>query len=217
MEAVKENANPHGSAHFRLLRALMILLVGGSLLLALITNLRMLARATSVVKSPQASWSFVFPVDHPEFKQHFSQSLRSYTWPFRPPKLYPLEGTYAWSFIIVVGLVCWYWYIATRERAGAVIFLLPAVAPALAGLAVAPLMVISMISALLEQGLSNPAAAGQTVGEATKTVCIGTLLSLICILGMLWGRARSGSNRRVSKAGVDGNGPAPPAERLNGA
>lgn len=210
MGKMKQKANQHASTHSRLLLTAMTLLVGGSVLLALLTNLTLLVRAKSVVKRYEAPWSFVVPLGHPEFKEHFSQSLLSYTWPWRPAKLYPLEGTYAWSFIIVVGLVCWYWYVATRERAGSVIFLLPALAPALVGLALAPLIVISMISALPEQGLSNPAAAGATVGEATKTVCIGTLLSLICILGMLWSRTRSGSNPRASKAGVDGSGPAAP-------
>ena len=181
-------------AHSRLLRTVMILLVGGSLLLALLTNLRLLVRASSVVKAYQAPWSYVFPLDHPEFKKSFSESFQSYTWFWPPHKIYySLGSTSAWSFIIVVGLVCWYWYIATRERADSVIFLLPALAPALVGLALAPLKLISMISALAEQGLRNPAVAGEVVGEVTKTVCIGTLLSLICMLSLLWSRTRSGS------------------------
>ncbi len=204
MEGTKQKSNLRASGYSRLLLTVMALLVGGSVLLALLTNLRLLVRASSLVKGSEAPWSFVFPLHHPDFKEHFWESLRSYSWPWSPHQVY------SWSFIIVVGFVCWYWYIATRERADSVIFLLPALAPALGGLALAPLMVISMIAALPEQGLSNPAAAGATVGDATKTVCIGTLLSLICLLGMLWSRTRSGSDRRASRARVDGCGSAEP-------
>ena len=102
MEDAKQKTNPLGNAHSRLLRTGMILLVGGSLLLALLTNLSLLVKASSVVKAYQAPWSYVFPLDHPEFKTRFSQSLRSDSWPW-PPSII------AWSLFIVVGLVCWYW------------------------------------------------------------------------------------------------------------
>ena len=190
MKEAKQKEHLHRSAHSRLPRTLRILLVGGSLLLALLTNLSFLFKVSSIAAAMRGSWLYVFPLDQPEFWEEFWQSVRSYTWP--PHRIYYLGSIHAWTFIIVVGLVGWYWYSAIRTRENPVIFLSPALAPALVGLALAPLTVRNIV-AIAEQGLKNPAAAGDFVGLAATTVFVGILLSLICMLAMLRSRPRSDS------------------------
>ncbi len=214
MEEAKQEPDSHGGARSRLLRTGMIMLVGGSLVLAYLTNLRFEVHFGTVLEGLEAPWSFIFPLDHPDFKREFWQIVRFYTW--SPHRIYYLDRPTAWIFILVVGLVGLYWYSATRVRAGSVIFLLPALTPGLVGLAIAPLT-LWKVAALAEQGLRNPGAAGEIAGRAAVTVYVGTLLSLICLLAMLWSRTRGDSNRKGGKAGVDGSGsvapPRPSMER----
>ncbi len=187
----------HDRPHSELRRTVIILLLGGSSLLALLTTLIFFVGVGSIVDAQHTSWLEVFPVDQPEFAETVGRVVRSYLNPMRT--IYYLQSADAW-FLFIVGLVGWYWYSVARRQAESSVFLLPALTPTLVGFAFLPLRLLNCAEhypVLAEQGLWNPGASGAAVGEATATVYVGTLLSLICMLGMLWSRTRSGSNLRI--------------------
>ena len=191
------------SDHSGLQRTAVVLLMGGSSLLALLTTLTFLVGVGSVVDAHQVSWREVFPVDQPEFAEALGRVVRSYVNPMHT--IHYLHGADAW-FLFIVGLVAWYWYGVARKQAESPVFFLPALTPTIVGFAFFPLRLLNIAEnypALAELGLWMPEGSGTAVGQATSAVYLGTLLSVICFLGMLWSRTRSGSNRRASRAGVE--------------
>ncbi len=182
MQEAIQIPNRHASARS------MILLVGGSSLLASLTTLSFVVHFGKVLHLLEAPWSWIFPLDHPDFNKELWRIVWSYTWP--PHRVYYLDPYTAWILVLIVGLVGWYWYGASRKRADSGIYLLPALTPVLVGLAIAPLT-LWRVASLAEQGLRNPGAAGEYVGRAAVTVYAGTLLSVICLVAMFWSRTRS--------------------------
>ncbi len=170
----------------------MFLLLGGSLLLALVTNLSFEVHFGNVLAEQQAPWSAIFPFDHPEFQERLWQSARPLVW--APYKIFELDRSAAWILMLVAGVVAAYWFSTIRERADSPYFMLSALTPSFVALALVPLKLWN-VAALAEQGLRNPVASGELVGGALGMIYAGALLSLILIVIMLCSRTRSVSDR----------------------
>ncbi len=173
----------------------MFMLLGGSLLLALVTNLSFEVHFGKVLADQGAPWSAIFPFDHPDFQNRLWQIVQPFVW--APYKIFDLDRSAAWILMLVAGLVGAYWFSTTGERANSPLFMLSALAPAFVALALAPLRLWS-VAALAEQGLRNPVASGELVGGALGMIYAGALLSLILIVIMLCSRTPSVSDRGSS-------------------
>lgn len=154
-----------------------VLALVGLTLVALYSNAHFLFEFLHVKQSWRCSWAQFFQWERPEFQAAFWQQLGSFSW----PGIYSPEGRNALVFAIVLGLVFWHGLTSKGRRTGSRTSLIPAFAPALAGLTLAPLDLIPPILALAKQGLQNPHAAGDGVAHATLTIGVGLLLSLISV------------------------------------
>lgn len=164
------------------------LMAGGCLAVAVLTNLGFLLTVEEAASATGESWRAVFPLDNPEFSENFWDGVRFYLTPLKA--LRALGGTYTWVFIIVLALLGWYWVVVLRNEERSAVFLLPAVMPVFVGMALLPLRIAETFDALAQQGLSAASMIGAGTGEATVTIYVGVVLSLVCLLAMLVTRAR---------------------------
>ena len=165
------------------LRQRALLLVGVVFLLALLANLVLASRLGELRATRGAAWHDVFPVEDPQFRGVYRESLGTHLVPWRvgwgPAALAAL------LVLLPLGFLAVYWY---RGRSRSLLALLPALLPVLLGLVVFPFQMLGMVDSyplLVEQGLLNPMAFGSGVGRATAPVALGLGVSLIC-LAVMW-------------------------------
>lgn len=181
-------------------KALAILLAGGSCLLALLTSLRFVAEVESLIEAHDGTWSDVFAFHEAGFRAGLRQSVEAWLWPTQT--LRHLGAVQAGILLLMTVLVGAYTYGVIRRQDTSWPYLLPAMAPLLVGLAMAPLRLRGLVYSaypLAEQGLTHFGAAGSGVGEALVPVWVGLVFSVFCWLLMLWSRWSPDLENRTGK------------------
>ena len=175
----------------RYLRAAALLTLSASLLLLVLAGGHFVLQTRGALAASQSSFFDLFPVNHPQFHDSFWRSLRS---AFQPSDVLHHLTTFPSAIVTVAAALAGYFlYRARRARTSLGLSVLLALSPAVVGLALFPLTLRGMVESfavLAEQGLTNPAAQASGIGQATAMVAFGALLSLLCLLFVVWARHR---------------------------